>query len=282
MLIALPFTSAISCWYLHKDIPNPEMFDAKAISFHPPPRCAGWSFTCNTPSGARQRMWCLQPSKRWKSQLYYFLVVTAVKNLPTMLEMQGDVVQSLYWENPLEEELATLPRVLAWRIPWTEEPGGLQSIGSQRVVRDWAHMHGNLNETVSSIKANWFFPPRTVVMAKKDHVHRLESQFIFLLSLGSVSPCSMCCWFHIPSLHLHHCSGKQKPPLGLFMTSGTFGSFWHSGRLPPSPNRRGLLSPQFASRLLPFLSLLQDLKDWDLASPSQTPCLLLLSATGPH
>ena len=87
----------------------------------------------------------------------------------------GDVAQSLYWENPLEEELATLPRVLAWRIPWTEEPGGLQSLGSQRVVRDWAHMHGNLNETVSSIRANWFFCPRTVVMAKKDHVHRLES-----------------------------------------------------------------------------------------------------------
>ena len=109
MLIALPFTSAISCWYLHKDIPNPEMFDAKAISFHPPPRCPWWSFTCNTPSGARQRMWCLQPSKRWKSQLCYFLVVTAVKNLPTMLEMQET------WLSPC---IGKIP----WRRNWQPSP----------------------------------------------------------------------------------------------------------------------------------------------------------------
>ena len=133
MLVALPFPFAISCWYLHKDIPNLETFDAKAISFHPPPRYTGWSFTWNTPSGARQRMWCLQPNKRWKSQLYYFLVSTAVKNPPAMQEMPETRVQSLNQEDPLEEELATQSSVLARRIPWTEEPGGLQSIGLQRV-----------------------------------------------------------------------------------------------------------------------------------------------------
>ena len=42
-------------------------------------------------------------------------------------------VQSLGWEDPLEEEMATHSSILAWRIPWTEEPGGLQSVGSQRV-----------------------------------------------------------------------------------------------------------------------------------------------------
>ena len=50
-----------------------------------------------------------------------------------MLEMR---VQSLNQEDPLEEELATHPSILAWRIPWTEEPDGLQSVGSQRVGRD--------------------------------------------------------------------------------------------------------------------------------------------------
>ena len=48
----------------------------------------------------------------------------------------GDLVRSLGLEDPLEEDMATHSRVLAWRIPWTEEPGGLQPMGSQRVRRD--------------------------------------------------------------------------------------------------------------------------------------------------
>ena len=47
--------------------------------------------------------------------------------------MQETWTQSVGWEDPLEEEMATHSSILAWRIPWTEEPGGLQSIGSQRV-----------------------------------------------------------------------------------------------------------------------------------------------------
>ena len=47
--------------------------------------------------------------------------------------MQKAPVQSLVWEDPLEEEKATHSSILAWRISWTEEPSGLQSIGSQRV-----------------------------------------------------------------------------------------------------------------------------------------------------
>ena len=50
--------------------------------------------------------------------------------------MQETWVQSLGWEDALEEGLATHSRILAWRIPWTEEPGGLQSVGSQRVGHD--------------------------------------------------------------------------------------------------------------------------------------------------
>ena len=54
-----------------------------------------------------------------------------VKSLPANVELQETWVQSLSREDPLEEDMATHFSVLAWKIPWTEEPGGLQSIGSQ-------------------------------------------------------------------------------------------------------------------------------------------------------
>ena len=57
-----------------------------------------------------------------------------VKHLLTMQETQ---VQSLGGEDPLEKEMATHSSILAWKIPWTEEPGGLQSMGSQRVRHCW-------------------------------------------------------------------------------------------------------------------------------------------------
>ena len=56
-----------------------------------------------------------------------------VKRLPTMWETQ---VQSLGQEDLLEKEMATHSSILAWKIPWMEEPGGLQSMGSQRVGHD--------------------------------------------------------------------------------------------------------------------------------------------------
>ena len=56
-----------------------------------------------------------------------------VKNLPAMQEMY---VLSLDWDDPLEKEMATHPSILAWKISCTEEPGGLQSMGSQRVRQD--------------------------------------------------------------------------------------------------------------------------------------------------
>ena len=53
-----------------------------------------------------------------------------------MEEMQETPVRSLGWEDPLEEEMATHSSILAWEIPWTEAPGGLQSMGLQRVRHD--------------------------------------------------------------------------------------------------------------------------------------------------
>ena len=61
------------------------------------------------------------------------LVAQTVKSLPTMQETW---VQSLGQEDPLEKEMATHSSIPAWEIPWTEEPGGLQSMGSQRVECD--------------------------------------------------------------------------------------------------------------------------------------------------
>ena len=61
---------------------------------------------------------------------------SAVKNLPAVQETQKTRIPSLGWEDPLEEEMATHSSILAWRIPWTEEPRGLQSIRLQRVGHD--------------------------------------------------------------------------------------------------------------------------------------------------
>ena len=61
------------------------------------------------------------------------LVAQMVKNLPAVQKTQ---VQSLGQEDPLEKEMATHSSILAWRIPWMEKPGGLQSRGSQRIGHD--------------------------------------------------------------------------------------------------------------------------------------------------
>ena len=61
---------------------------------------------------------------------------TQVKNLPAMQKAQEMQVQSLSLEDPLEEEMAAHSSILPWRIPWTEEPGGLQFKGLQRVRHD--------------------------------------------------------------------------------------------------------------------------------------------------
>ena len=63
-------------------------------------------------------------------------MVLVIKNLPANAGDAGDLVLSLGQEDPLEKEMATHSSILAWRIPGTEEPGGLQSIVSHRVRHD--------------------------------------------------------------------------------------------------------------------------------------------------
>ena len=77
------------------------------------------------------------------------LVGQMVNNLLAMQETQ---LQSLVQEDPQEKRMATHSSILAWRIPWTEEPGGLQSIGSQRVGHDW------VTNTLHSIHSPFSYP----------------------------------------------------------------------------------------------------------------------------
>ena len=82
----------------------------------------------------------MQPRYLWHANTSFSrdipsLVAQRLKRLPGMRETR---VQSLSWEDPLEKEMATHSSTLAWRIPWREEPGRLQSMESQRVRHDWA------------------------------------------------------------------------------------------------------------------------------------------------
>ena len=79
--------------------------------------------------GAKGWIWERVCPWAWASQ-----VAQLIKNLPAMQETQ---IWSLGWEDPLEKDMATHSSSLAWRIPWTEEPGRLQSMGLQRVGHDW-------------------------------------------------------------------------------------------------------------------------------------------------
>ena len=69
----------------------------------------------------------------WLKLTWASLMAQRVKNLPALQETH---VQSLGWEDPLGKGMATHSSILAWRTPWTEEPGGLQFMGSQRLGHD--------------------------------------------------------------------------------------------------------------------------------------------------
>ena len=71
------------------------------------------------------------------------------KYLPVMQETQEMWVRSLGWEDPLEKDMATPSSILAWKIPWTEEPSGLQSMGSQRVRQDSVTKHSTAQHSTA-------------------------------------------------------------------------------------------------------------------------------------
>ena len=108
----------------------------------------GLQFTV-TKSGT-QLKW-LHSTNSWRAinHPWASLVVQSVKSLPAMQETQ---VRSLGQEDPLEKWMATHSSILTWKIPWTEEPDGLQSIGSQRVEHNW--VTNTNNPYLLGIKSN--------------------------------------------------------------------------------------------------------------------------------
>jgi len=87
-----------------------------------------WNIFCYT-------HWCFSGAS---GKVRASLVAQMVNNLPTVQETQ---VRSLGWKDTLEKGMVTHSGIPAWRIPWTEDPGGLQSLGWQRVGHDWATNH---------------------------------------------------------------------------------------------------------------------------------------------
>ena len=87
---------------------------------------------------------------QWQGWNSHHDLSVAKTQLPAMQETG---VRSLCQEDSLEEEMAAHPSILAWRIPWTEEPGGLQSMGSQRVGHDWVT---NTFTSLSPSNQHWF------------------------------------------------------------------------------------------------------------------------------
>ena len=95
-----------------------------------------------------------------------FLVTQMMKNLPAMYETR---VRSLDQEDPLEKEIATNTSILTWRIPWTEETGGLQSMGSQRVGHNLAaNTHAFNGRSLSHSPDPHPYPPIAGVCLDKE------------------------------------------------------------------------------------------------------------------
>ena len=109
-------------------------------------------------------------------------------------------VRSLDWEDSLEEGMATHFSILAWRIPWTEEPAGLQSIGSQsRTWLEWLSMHTTFPAVISPFKS--MLLPMILGSCAKHHSHFKLSltpkEFSFtIMNFGQCSPH----WLEAPSL----------------------------------------------------------------------------------
>ena len=109
------------------------------------------------------------------------LVAQSVKNLPAV---QESCVRSLGWEDPLEKEMATHSSILTWRIPWTEKPGRIKSMGSQRVGHDWVNeqQHGCLCAQLLSHVRHFAVPwtvarqaPRPWDFSIQEYWNRLQS-----------------------------------------------------------------------------------------------------------
>ena len=96
------------------------------------------------------------------------------------------------WEDPLEKEMATCSSILAWEIPWTEEPGGLQSIGLQRVRHDWATEHTGLSCGMQNLAIPPGIKPMLPAWAAWNLSHWPTWEAAYHLH---------CCWADFESIH---------------------------------------------------------------------------------
>ena len=121
------------------------------------------------------------------------LVAQRLKHLPGM---QESWVRSLGWADPLEKEMATHSSTLTWRIPWKEEPGRLQSMGSQRVGHDWATSH---THTQPQPNHNPFF----FLISPFEHVHAFDAVCWSLFGFNFAKPLSVYWVLPVPFLWNH-------------------------------------------------------------------------------
>ena len=131
-----------------------------------------------------------------------------VKNLPAVRETW---VRSLGGEDPLEKEIATYPSILAWEIPWTEEPGGLQFMQSQRVGHDWGtNTHIYIGNTFKALKSprNFSTSPRST-LTLYDEVFGVDG--IFLVDMLTLLLVSCSVWGEIHWLPIKEGEAEPTP-----------------------------------------------------------------------
>ena len=140
-----------------------------------------WLGICLPTQGTWVRSLVWEDSTRWRG----FPDGLVVKNLPANAGDARDLGRSLGQEDPLEEEMATGSSILAWRIPWTEEPGGLQSTGSQS--QTWLE-HGKATKRLHNCWAHTLQTPSPALQSL--HPLALEPLALDKSSHTTRSPCT--------------------------------------------------------------------------------------------
>ena len=125
-----------------------------------------------------------------RAHLWTSLVAQMIMNLPEVQETQ---IWVLSGEDPLEKGMATHSNILAWRIPWTEESGGLQSIGLQRVRHDWVtftffHFTHELPPSTPHWRCSWLFP---TLHWSCDTKNKVEILCVYMTQFSSVAQSSV-------------------------------------------------------------------------------------------
>ena len=135
------------------------------------------------------------------------LLVQQVKNLPAVEETQEMLVWSLGQEDPLEKEMASHISILAWKTPWTEEPGGLQSTGLQRVRHDWVTKHNTYIKCLEMTNLDSVLKSRDITLPTKVQIvkalvfpvfmYRCESRTIKKAECQRTDAFKLWCWRRI-------------------------------------------------------------------------------------